>query len=89
MFQQLAKPALIKHQVERAQQEVFMDITNMTEDEVVKLAARINGRRGGLIGGKACWTDKTPEQRSARMRKVVNARWDKVRAAKAQKQNNE
>jgi hypothetical protein len=36
------------------------------------------GRRGGLATAAAL----TPEQRSEKMRKVVNARWKRYRAAK-------
>jgi hypothetical protein len=42
------------------------------------------GRKGGLKGGKARWEGMSAEERSAFMRRAVQARW--ARAKKAKKQ---
>ena len=44
---------------------------------------RIDVTELGRSGGKAKADTMTPEQRSEMARRMVNIRWDKVRAAKA------
>jgi general stress protein YciG len=67
----------------------------------VQSAARLLGRKGGKAraasideatrrewsrkGGEATASKTTPEERSARARAAVTARWEKVRAGKAKK----
>lgn len=41
---------------------------------------RLGGLKGGKIGGKRIWEGLTPEQRSEKARKAVEARWKKARA---------
>ncbi len=41
---------------------------------------RLGGLKGGKLGGKKIWEGLTPEQRSAKARKAVEARWKKARA---------
>ena len=41
------------------------------------------GKKGGKIGGKARIANMTPEQLSEANRKAVQARWAKVKEAKA------
>jgi hypothetical protein len=43
------------------------------------------GRRGGLKGGKARWAKIPPEERSQIARKIVQARWARVKQARVAK----
>ena len=43
---------------------------------------RIGGLKGGAKGGAATARNRTPEERRAAMKKALDARWAKVRAAK-------
>jgi hypothetical protein len=38
------------------------------------------GRKGGKKGGKARWEGVSPEERSAILRKAVQARWNRRRS---------
>lgn len=50
---------------------------NLTEKELIKLAASAMGRKGGLKGGKARAKALTKEQRSEIAKKAAITRWSK------------
>jgi hypothetical protein len=53
-------------------------------DDAQPTPAQLNGRAGGLKGGKARADRMTPEQRSEAARRAVQARWDAARREKGQ-----
>lgn len=59
-----------------------------TDEELINIAAKHFGRMGGLVGGVKRWEGVSKEQRTEALRKASNARWDKVRAAKAEEKDN-
>ncbi len=63
-----------------------MDINDMNDQEILRMAAKINGRKGGLVGGKAKWVRLTPEERTNHVRKMTDARLANKAARKAKKE---
>jgi hypothetical protein len=45
------------------------------EEDPIRAAAALIGRKGGLKGGKARAAKMTPEERSASAKKAAQARW--------------
>jgi hypothetical protein len=49
------------------------------DDQTIRAVMSAMGKRGGSKGGKKRWADKTPEERSAAMKKIsklgTEARW--------------
>ena len=48
---------------------------------------RLGGLKGGAAGGRKIWECLTPEQRSEKARKAVNARWEKARKEREAEMN--
>jgi hypothetical protein len=55
-------------------------VKESTEPRVPETPAHVNGRNGGLKGGKARATKLTPEERSEIARKAAQARWQNTTA---------
>jgi len=58
----------------------FQVVQHATEPREEPSAAQLDGRKGGLKGGKARAAKPTPEERSEIARKAAQARWAKQRA---------
>jgi hypothetical protein len=50
-------------------------VRESTEPKVLETRAQVNGRNGGLKGGKARAEKLSPERRSEIARKAAQARW--------------
>jgi hypothetical protein len=53
-------------------------VKESTEPKKPETDAQVNGRNGGLKGGKARAAKLTPEERSEIARKAAQARWQKI-----------
>jgi hypothetical protein len=56
-------------------QVAYRIVRESTEPRLPKTPAQVNGRNGGLKGGKARATKLTAEERSEMARKAAQARW--------------
>jgi hypothetical protein len=51
-------------------------VKESTEPKEPETAAQVNGRKGGLKGGRATAAKLTPQERSENARKAAQARWN-------------
>jgi hypothetical protein len=56
-------------------------VKQSTEPREPETPAQVNGRNGGLKGGKARAQKLAPEKRSEIAKKAAQARWDKTRTS--------